>query len=183
MVSRGALPARSCFSSVSACGWRIATSIAWRPISHSACADRRRCGRHHHRDLFATPEAFIFFGILHSIALASVLGLAFLRRPGGRPQRPGIFVLVSRPFLQTPLLDGPSWWWTGLSAIIPVSNDYVPVFPFFGMVLLGIAAAQLAGSQGWLIYPGDAASSTSRSRACCASSAGTASSTTCSTSR
>lgn len=98
----------------------------------------------------ATPNAFIFFGILHSIALASVLGLAFLRLPWWATAAAGIFVLVSRPFLQTPLLDGPAWWWTGLSAIIPVSNDYVPVFPFFGMVLLGIAAAQLAGSQGWL---------------------------------
>ena len=99
---------------------------------------------------FATPDAFIFFGILHSIALASVLGLAFLRLPWWATAAAGIFVLVSRPLMQTPLLDGPAWWWTGLSAIIPVSNDYVPVFPFFGMVLLGIAAAQLASSQGWL---------------------------------
>ncbi len=99
---------------------------------------------------YATPDAFIFFGILHSIALASVLGLAFLRLPWWATAAAGIFVLVSRPFLQTPMLYGPAWWWTGLSAIIPVSNDYVPVFPFFAMVLMGIAAAQLAGSKGWL---------------------------------
>ncbi|MCU0789992.1 MAG: DUF1624 domain-containing protein, partial [Nitratireductor sp.] len=92
----------------------------------------------------ATPDAFIFFGILHSIALASVLGLAFLRLPWWVTGAAGLFVLLSRPWLQTPLLDASPFWWTGLSAIIPVSNDYVPVFPFFGMVLIGMAAAQLA---------------------------------------
>jgi uncharacterized membrane protein len=99
----------------------------------------------------ATPDAFIFFGILHSIALASVLGLAFLRLPWWVTGAAGLFVLLSRPWLQTPLLDASPFWWTGLSAIIPVSNDYVPVFPFFGMVLIGMAAAQLAHARGWLV--------------------------------
>ncbi len=92
---------------------------------------------------YATPDAFIFFGILHSITFASIAGLFFLRLPWWLNAIAGVFVLVSRPWLQTPLLDAPIWWWSGLSKIIPISNDYVPVFPFFGMVLLGIAAAGL----------------------------------------
>jgi uncharacterized membrane protein len=101
---------------------------------------------------FATPNAFIFFGILHSIALASVIGLIFLRLPWWVSASAGLFVLLARPWLRTPLLDDPMWWWSGLSAITPVANDYVPVFPFFGMVLLGMAAAQLSRERGWLVY-------------------------------
>lgn len=100
----------------------------------------------------ATPDAFIFFGILHSIALASVVGLLFLRLRWWVSAAAGLFVLLARPLLRTPLLDAPMWWWSGLSQITPVSNDYVPVFPFFGMVLLGIAAAQLSRERGWLVY-------------------------------
>ena len=80
------------------------------------------------------------------------MGLLFLRAPWWVSAAAGLFVLFARPLLQTPLLDAPIWWWSGLSAITPVSNDYVPVFPFFGMVLLGIAAAQLSRERGWLVY-------------------------------
>ena len=100
---------------------------------------------------FATHDAFIFFGILHSIALGSVLALAFLRAPWWLTAAAGFAVLTLRGTLQTEALDAPIWWWTGLSRIIPVSNDYVPVFPFFGMILLGLAVAKLASRQGWLI--------------------------------
>jgi uncharacterized membrane protein len=96
----------------------------------------------------ATPEAFIFFGILHQIAFATIAGLLFLRLPWWITAAAGFFVLLSGPWLQTPALDAPIWWWTGLSEVIPISNDYVPVFPFFGMVLLGIAAASLMTATG-----------------------------------
>jgi uncharacterized membrane protein len=99
---------------------------------------------------YATPEAFIFFGILHQIAFATVAGLAFVYLPWWLTALSGLFVLFSRPYLQSELLDAPAWWWTGLSEVIPISNDYVPVFPFFGMVLLGIAAAGLCAGSGWI---------------------------------
>jgi uncharacterized membrane protein len=98
----------------------------------------------------ATPEAFIFFGILHQIAFATIAGLLFLRLPWWVTAAAGFFVLLSRPWLQTAALDAPIWWWTGLSEVIPISNDYVPVFPFFGMVLLGIPAASLMTAMGWM---------------------------------
>ena len=99
---------------------------------------------------FATPDAFIFFGILHQIAFASLAGLAFLRLPWWAVLASGLLVLFSRTHLQTALLDAPWWWWSGLSQVIPVSNDYVPVFPFSAMVLLGIAAAKIGRITGVL---------------------------------
>ena len=97
---------------------------------------------------FATPNAFIFFGILHSIALGSVLALAFLFAPFWLTAAAGLAVLTLRETLRTEWLDAPIWWWSGLSRITPISNDYVPVFPYFGMILLGLAAAQMSARLG-----------------------------------
>ena len=98
---------------------------------------------------YATPEAFIFFGILHSIALSSILGLFFLKLDWRLTAVLSLVFLFGRYWLSSPLLDAPIWWWTGLSEFLPRSNDFVPIFPFFGMVLAGIAVANLAKRNGW----------------------------------
>lgn len=91
----------------------------------------------------AMPEAFIFFGILHSIAAASLLGLAFLRLPPLILIPLGAAVIWLPQAVRFEALDAPWFWWTGLQAIGLRSVDYVPVFPWFGPVLFGMAAAQL----------------------------------------
>jgi uncharacterized membrane protein len=99
---------------------------------------------------YAFPETFIFFGILHQIALASLLGLAFLRVPAG------VTVMVAAAVIALPwlwrgtLFDAPWLLWVGLPTLVPRSNDYVPLFPWFGAVLMGIAAAKLAARGGVL---------------------------------
>jgi uncharacterized membrane protein len=99
---------------------------------------------------YAFPETFIFFGILHQIALASLLGLAFLRMPAV------VTVIVAAAVIALPWLwrgivfDAPWLLWVGLPTQVPRSNDYVPLFPWFGAVLLGIAAATLARRAGLL---------------------------------
>jgi uncharacterized membrane protein len=92
----------------------------------------------------AVPGGFIFFGILHQIALASVLGLAFLRLPAIMTLIAAAAVIAAPHYLQSDFFNDPWWWWTGLSESRPRSNDYVPVFPWFGAVLAGIAAAKIA---------------------------------------
>src|SRR5688572_17854068 len=96
----------------------------------------------------AVPSGFIFFGILHQIALASVLGLAFLRLPTVVTLIAAAAVIAAPHYLRSEFFDAPWWWWTGLSENRLRSNDYVPVFPWFGAVLIGIAAAKIAEQTG-----------------------------------
>ncbi|MER2535871.1 MAG: DUF1624 domain-containing protein [Rhizobiaceae bacterium] len=98
---------------------------------------------------YATPATFIFFGILHQIALASLLGLLFLRLPAPLTLAAGAAVIALPFFFRAESFDQPWLWWTGLSPINPRSNDFVPLFPWFGAVLLGIAAGQVLVRTGW----------------------------------
>ena len=102
----------------------------------------------------AVPGGFIFFGILHQIALASVLGLAFLRLPALVTLAIAAAVIAAPHFLRSEFFDAPWWWWTGLSLNYPRSNDYVPVFPWFGAVLAGIAVAKIGMQTGLLAKAG-----------------------------
>jgi uncharacterized membrane protein len=97
---------------------------------------------------FAVPSGFIFFGILHQIALASVLGLAFLRLPAVVSLATAAAVVAAPYVLSSVLFDHPFLWWVGLSNTIPHSNDYVPLFPWFGAVLAGMAAAKIGNATG-----------------------------------
>jgi len=97
---------------------------------------------------FAVPNGFIFFGILHQIALASLLGLAFLRLPAAVTLIAAAAVIAAPHYLQSTFFDDPWWWWTGLSENRPRSNDFVPVFPWFAAVLIGIAAAKITEQTG-----------------------------------
>ncbi|MCR9134718.1 MAG: DUF1624 domain-containing protein [Alphaproteobacteria bacterium] len=92
----------------------------------------------------ATPERYIFFGILHSIAVATVLGVLFIRAPALFSAAVGIAIIIFTPDLVDPLFNQPFLLWLGLSTETVQSNDFVPVFPWFGPVLLGMAAARFA---------------------------------------
>ncbi|MCY0094810.1 heparan-alpha-glucosaminide N-acetyltransferase [Hoeflea ulvae] len=93
---------------------------------------------------FATPDTFIYFGILHAIAASSVIGLAFLRLPAVVTVLAGIGCIVL-PLVFRADMFNPVWLhWVGLSTVPPRSNDYVPLMPWLGPFLIGMGAAKLS---------------------------------------
>ncbi|HEU6441667.1 MAG TPA: heparan-alpha-glucosaminide N-acetyltransferase, partial [Microvirga sp.] len=88
---------------------------------------------------FAFPDSYIFFGILHCIAASSVLALPFLRLPAAVNLLAAAIFLAGPLLLTSPALDAPYLDWLGLGSTDPMTNDYVPIFPWFGMVLIGVA--------------------------------------------
>jgi uncharacterized membrane protein len=48
------------------------------------------------------------------------------------------------------LLDGKLLNWIGLISHKPVTEDYVPVLPWLGVMWWGMAGGQLALSKGWI---------------------------------
>ena len=96
----------------------------------------------------AMPDRFIFFGILHAIAAASLLGLLCLRLPVLVLVIGGIAVLTLPQLARFAALDAPWFWWTGLQTTGLRSVDYVPLFPWFAPFLFGLAAAKLMARAG-----------------------------------
>lgn len=90
----------------------------------------------------AFPDSYIFFGILHCIVVSSVLALPFLRLHPALVLLAAGLCLAAPLIFTSPALDAPLLDWLGLGSQEPVTNDYVPIFPWFGLVLIGVAAGQ-----------------------------------------
>ena len=74
------------------------------------------------------PQYWIYFGILHCIAISSLIALPFLRIP--------LIALVAGIAMMTAF-----WGWGAYLPWIHLNRpslDYIPVFPWMGPVLMGI---------------------------------------------
>lgn len=96
----------------------------------------------------AFPQAFVYFGILHSIALCSLLGLAVIRLPGIALLLLAVAVVAVDRSVAIDALNSRWLAWTGLAVAHPLSVDFVPVFPWLGALLAGMGAARLAATAG-----------------------------------
>ncbi|UVC11299.1 DUF1624 domain-containing protein [Rhizobium sp. TH2] len=92
---------------------------------------------------FAIPQGLIFFGILHAIALFSLVGLIFLRVNPIFAVLAAALAFVAPLYLKSDAFNDPWFWWLGLSTKTRTSFDYVPLLPWICPFLLGMAASRL----------------------------------------
>lgn len=92
---------------------------------------------------FAFPDSFVYFGVLHAIALFSLLALPFLFTPLWLTGLVTLLVIGLHFAFADPLYNAKFLSWLGFWVVPPPTNDLVPVFPWFGVVLLGVIAMRL----------------------------------------
>lgn len=115
----------------------------------------------------AMPDFWIFFGILHSIATASLLGLVFLRLPGLVNLALGLVVIwAAWPLPALLEWQAPALRFLGLTTLPTYTMDFEPLVPWFGPFLAGMGIARLItpalprlaqiapARLGWLAWPG-----------------------------
>lgn len=99
--------------------------------------------------LWFVPGGPIWFGILHAIAAASLLGLLALRLPWPVTLAVAAAVFSIGWSVRSPAFD-PIWLvWTGLADARPAMGDYVPLFPWAAPALVGIAFARAFRVDRW----------------------------------
>lgn len=84
------------------------------------------------------PRSFIYFGILHSIAVASVLAWPFVDRPR-TALAIGVVLIATGLAWSHPAFDARVLSWIGFTTAKPATEDYVPLAPWAGIVFVGLA--------------------------------------------
>ena len=88
---------------------------------------------------FALPQAPIYFGILHHIALASVILALVL------PWHPffmvagAALIVIANDRVALEALNAPATIWLGFGTRAPVTADWVPLVPWLAAGLIGLA--------------------------------------------
>ncbi len=96
---------------------------------------------------FINGDRFIYFGILHFIFIASLFALAFLRLYWTNLIL-GSGILLINTLYANPIFNHIYLQWIGLMTYKPATDDYEPVIPWFGIVLIGMFFARWAISEG-----------------------------------
>jgi uncharacterized membrane protein len=130
-----------------AVSWEQSWSRFWRRWSQvAACALLVTLG-----SLWMFPQSFIYFGVLHGLALMLLLlrliapwakrHLVLLSSIGAALMAAKFFAWYAlEPGAVTDLLNGRGLNWLGLINRKPNTEDYVPLVPWLGVVLWGFAA-------------------------------------------
>ena len=105
------------------------------------------------------PKSFIYFGVLHGIAL--MLLIVRFTSSWGRwlwfAGAVAVAIKLIAPYVHSywagaDFLNEPAFNWLGFISRKPITEDYVPLLPWLGVMWWGMAAGQwmLANRQSWL---------------------------------
>ncbi len=92
----------------------------------------------------AFPAYFVYFGILHCIAICSLIGLAFLRLPALVTAASGAAIMAASYHLPASAFNAAGLRFRVRATLPAESADFEPIFPWLGPFLIGLAAAKLA---------------------------------------
>ena len=92
---------------------------------------------------FMFPNSWISFGVLHGIAvMLLLLRLGLARLPATVLLALAALAIAAPQLAQSPFFDTRWTNWVGLITHKPVTEDYVPVLPWFGVMLLGFVVTR-----------------------------------------
>ena len=92
---------------------------------------------------FQFGEYFAYFGVLHAIALSSLLALPLVRAPLWAQIGVAIVFLFLPAVFASDVFDTRWLAWIGFFTAVPETADLVPMFPWFGVVLIGMIGMRL----------------------------------------
>jgi uncharacterized membrane protein len=96
------------------------------------------------------PQSFIYFGVLHAIALVSRAAWPLRARPRAATAF-GAAIVVAGLAIAHPAFDPRPVSWIGFVAHKPRTEDFVPLFPWAGLVLLGIGVGHALARSGFFM--------------------------------
>jgi uncharacterized membrane protein len=109
--------------------WRRQASVA-------ACAGAVSLGSY-----LVFRQSFIYFGVLHCVFVTSLLARPVVRHPRSALVL-GLAAVAAGNALSHPAFDHVALSFVGLRTVKPQTEDYVPLLPWAGVALLGVAAGE-----------------------------------------
>ena len=92
---------------------------------------------------FMFPDSWIFFGVLHFVLVGSLI--CWLVMPYQK-----LLLILAMSLLtvgilyQSPIFNSPFLQWLGMMTYKPITEDYVPLLPWLGLMMIGARMGQLA---------------------------------------
>ncbi len=92
---------------------------------------------------FMFRDGFVYFGILHALAVFSLIGVFFVRAPLALVGGLAVVFLFAHFFIQSDAFNVRYLTWIGFWTVEPYTQDLVPMFPGLGFVFAGIVAMRV----------------------------------------